>query len=70
MLVVYVFGCLGALGHHLFYTHLNGKPAEDQLMMMRYGVFLAFCTKAALVGATVLAYRFIAPLMGNLKDCD
>jgi hypothetical protein len=62
LVVVFLLGCLGALGHHLFYNHLDGKLASNQLWMMRYGTFLAFCTKAALVGATVLAYRFVAPL--------
>lgn len=55
--VLYVAGVLAALGHHFFYSHLNGKPATDQLGMIRYGTALAFFVKSALVGTVVLCYR-------------
>ncbi|KAF2492195.1 hypothetical protein BU16DRAFT_514951 [Lophium mytilinum] len=57
MLVLFVAGVMGAVGHHLFYMHLNGRPAENQLKMVRYGTALAFFTKAMLVGTVVLSYR-------------
>ena len=59
MVVIFLFGCMGALGHHLFNASLDRKPAVNQLFMTRTGVFLAFCTKAALIGAVVVSYRFV-----------
>ncbi|KAF8243701.1 hypothetical protein K440DRAFT_611828 [Wilcoxina mikolae CBS 423.85] len=57
MITVFLCGCLSAVAHHLFYSHLHGRPAENQLMMSRIGVAFAFFTKASLVGSVVLAYR-------------
>lgn len=57
LLVLYVSGVIAAFGHHLFYASLDGKPAEDQLKMIRYGTALAFFVKSALVGACVLCHR-------------
>ncbi|XTI83250.1 hypothetical protein V2W45_1517066 [Cenococcum geophilum] len=57
ILVLFVAGLMGAVGHHLFYTHLDGKPAVDQLLMIRYGTALAFFTKSTLVGSVVMSYR-------------
>ncbi|OCK83676.1 hypothetical protein K432DRAFT_401814 [Lepidopterella palustris CBS 459.81] len=57
IVVLFVAGVMGAVGHHLFYQHLDGKPAEDQLKMIRYGTALAFFTKATLVGSVVMCYR-------------
>ncbi|KAL2267404.1 hypothetical protein VTJ83DRAFT_4681 [Remersonia thermophila] len=48
-------GC--ALGHHAFYSYLDGKPANDQVRMVRFGGFLAYAAKACFVGAVVYAYR-------------
>lgn len=59
MVLVFLLGCAGALAHHLFYLHLDDKPAVNQLMMIRYGTGLAFFTKATLVGSVVLSYRYI-----------
>ncbi|OCL13600.1 hypothetical protein AOQ84DRAFT_263660, partial [Glonium stellatum] len=57
IIVLFVAGLMGAIGHHLFYTHLDGKPAEDQLQKIRYGTALAFFTKSTLVGSVVMSYR-------------
>jgi hypothetical protein len=57
MVGLFILGVVGALAHHLFYKHLDGKPATDQLLMVRYGTALAFWTKATLVGSVVLSYR-------------
>jgi hypothetical protein len=57
MVLVFLCGCAGAVAHHVFYSYLDGKPADDQLMMNRIGVGFAFFTKASLVGSVVLAYR-------------
>ncbi|KAH6614010.1 hypothetical protein C7974DRAFT_68531 [Boeremia exigua] len=54
---LFVAGVMGALGHHFFYAHLNGKPATEQLMMVRYGTALAFFTKSMLVSCVVVCYR-------------
>lgn len=55
--VFFAFGLACAIGHHVFYSALNGKPADDQLQMLRYGTVLAFGTKAGLCAAVVAAYR-------------
>ncbi len=57
MVVLFICGVIGAAGHHLFYRSLDGKPATDQLKMVRFGTALAFFTKATLVGSVVLAHR-------------
>ena len=57
MYLFFAFGVACAIGHHLYYAALNGKPALDQLQMLRYGMALAFAAKAGLSAAVVLAYR-------------
>ncbi|KAI0155353.1 hypothetical protein GGR57DRAFT_95136 [Xylariaceae sp. FL1272] len=57
MYFLFVFGILGAVGHHLYYNSLQGKPADDQLFRLRYGVVLAFIAKAGLVTAVVVAFK-------------
>lgn len=52
-----LFGICCAIGHHIFYKTLDGRPAENQLAMLRYGAVLAFATKAGLVAAIVLAFK-------------
>lgn len=57
---MYLFLILGtafAVGHHLFYWSLNGEEAKHQSLMLRYGTILAFCTKASLGAAVILARR-------------
>jgi hypothetical protein len=57
---MYVFFCLGihgAIGHHIFYNALAGREASNQLQMLRYGIALAYFTKACLVGSIIIAYR-------------
>ncbi|KAF2265818.1 hypothetical protein CC78DRAFT_176879 [Lojkania enalia] len=54
---LFVAGLIGALGHHFFYKHLDGRPAENQLKMIRYGTALAFFVKSTLVGTIILCYR-------------
>ncbi|KAK0644393.1 hypothetical protein B0T16DRAFT_460455 [Cercophora newfieldiana] len=53
----FAFGVACAIGHHAYYASLDGKPAADQLQMLRYGMALAFASKAGLSAAVVLAYR-------------
>ncbi|KAK8131330.1 hypothetical protein PG984_007768 [Apiospora sp. TS-2023a] len=57
MYLFFTFGLLCAVGHHLFYKSLNGKPATDQLTMLRYGTVLAFAAKAGFVACIVTAFR-------------
>ncbi|KAF8474806.1 hypothetical protein BDZ91DRAFT_711782 [Kalaharituber pfeilii] len=54
---VFIAGLVGALGHHIFYSTLDGRESENQLSMVRIGTAFAFFVKANLVGAVVLAYR-------------
>ncbi|KAK7188218.1 hypothetical protein DPSP01_001762 [Paraphaeosphaeria sporulosa] len=57
MIALFVAGVAAAVGHHFFYLSLEGKPATDQLIMVRYGTALAFFVKSALVGSIVMCYR-------------
>ncbi|RMZ72696.1 formylmethionine deformylase [Pyrenophora seminiperda CCB06] len=58
-LVIFLFlaGFAAAVGHHMFYNHLNGQPAIDQLRMVRYGTALAFFVKSTFVGTAVMCNR-------------
>ncbi|KAI1473614.1 hypothetical protein F4774DRAFT_423111 [Daldinia eschscholtzii] len=53
----FVFGVACSIGHHIFYMTLDGKPAVDQLIMLRYGTVLSFAAKAGLVAAVVVAFK-------------
>jgi len=53
----FAFGVACAIGHHAYYDSLDGKPAADQQQMLRYGMALAFASKAGLSAAVVLAFR-------------
>lgn len=57
MVTLLILGVLGAVSHHLFYTSLDGKEANDQLQKIRYGTALAFFTKMTLAGSIVVGYR-------------
>ena len=57
---MYLFFTLGlacAIGHHIFYNALNGRVADNQIQMLRYGTLLAFAAKAGLSAAVVVAFR-------------
>lgn len=54
---LFVAGVAAAIGHHIFYEWLNGKPATDQLKMIRYGTALAFFVKSTLVGTAIMCNR-------------
>jgi hypothetical protein len=57
IVALFVAGLVAALGHHAFYTKLDGELATAQLMMVRYGTAMAFFVKSMLVGCVVLCYR-------------
>jgi hypothetical protein len=57
MYLFLILGTVFAVGHHLFYWHLHGKEAKKQSLMLRYGTILAFCAKASLGTAVILARR-------------
>ncbi|KAI1760107.1 hypothetical protein GGR53DRAFT_511111 [Hypoxylon sp. FL1150] len=57
MYLSFLFGICCAIGHHIFYKTLSGRPAENQLAMLRYGAVLAFAAKAGLVAAIVIAFK-------------
>ncbi|CAO2654734.1 Nn.00g114670.m01.CDS01 [Neocucurbitaria sp. VM-36] len=54
---LFTAGVAAAIGHHFFYTHLNGQPATEQLKMVRYGTALAFFVKSTLVGSVIMCNR-------------
>ncbi len=57
MYLFFLFGVGCAVGHHVYYSTLNGQPADNQVQMLRYGTLLAFASKAGLSAAVVAAYR-------------
>ncbi|KAF3766897.1 hypothetical protein M406DRAFT_274340, partial [Cryphonectria parasitica EP155] len=57
MYICFVFGFFCAVGHHIFYTRLNGQIANNQSEMLRYGTFLAYATKASYGAAIVSAFK-------------
>ncbi|KAF9772235.1 hypothetical protein IL306_010077 [Fusarium sp. DS 682] len=57
MYLLVLIGTLFAVGHHLFYAHLNGKEAINQSLMLRYGTVIAFCAKASLGTAATMAFH-------------
>ncbi|KAF9878748.1 hypothetical protein CkaCkLH20_03648 [Colletotrichum karsti] len=52
-----VLGIGFAIGHHGFYSTLDGQPADDQVRMLRYGTILAFAAKASLGAAVISAFQ-------------
>ncbi|KAK0732084.1 hypothetical protein B0H67DRAFT_566649 [Lasiosphaeris hirsuta] len=52
-----LFGIVVAASHHIFYSKLVGKPADDQLKMMRFGTLFAYIAKSSLVSAVIFSYR-------------
>ncbi|KAF2708845.1 hypothetical protein K504DRAFT_477276 [Pleomassaria siparia CBS 279.74] len=57
IVALFVAGLMTALAHHFFYVHLNGRPANNQLLMIRYGTALAFFVKSTLAGCVIMCYR-------------
>ncbi|KAI1211136.1 uncharacterized protein F4807DRAFT_458709 [Annulohypoxylon truncatum] len=57
MYLAFFFGVACAVGHHIFYKTLDGKPANAQITMLRYGTILSFLAKAGLVAAIVIAFK-------------
>ena len=54
---LFIAGVMAAVGHHIFYAYLNGRPATEQLKMVRYGTALAFFVKSTLVGTVIMCNR-------------
>lgn len=52
-----LFGVACAASHHFYYWSLDGRPATNQIKMMRYGTMLAFGAKAGLSAAVIVAFR-------------
>lgn len=57
MHICFIFGILCAVGHHIFYTSLDGEMAENQSEMLRYGTLLAYGAKAGFSAAVVSAFK-------------
>lgn len=57
MYLCFVVGILFSVCHHLYYLYLDGRPAEDQTWMLRYGSFLAYAAKAGFSAAVISAYK-------------
>ncbi|GJC88132.1 hypothetical protein ColLi_10970 [Colletotrichum liriopes] len=67
MVGLWLCGFAFAVGHHVYYTSLNGKLAEDQDMVIRYGTAFAFLTKASIVASAGIAIQQFTvrfPLLG------
>ncbi|EUC50771.1 hypothetical protein COCMIDRAFT_21784 [Bipolaris oryzae ATCC 44560] len=57
VMLLFLAGFAAAVGHHLFYAYLDGKPATAQLKMVRYGTALAFFVKSTLAGCVIICNR-------------
>jgi hypothetical protein len=66
MLALFISGLLVSIGHHLFYSRLNGTLVNGpddgsqyltQIWIIRYGTAFAFLAKALLASAVVVAYK-------------
>ncbi|KAL1595906.1 hypothetical protein SLS60_009596 [Paraconiothyrium brasiliense] len=67
MLALFISGILVSVGHHLFYSRLDGtvvQSAEEkasryvtQIWIIRYGTAFAFLAKTLLASAVVIAYK-------------
>ncbi|KAK3984055.1 hypothetical protein QBC44DRAFT_386065 [Cladorrhinum sp. PSN332] len=57
MYALFFAGVVFAAGHHIFYASLDGKPADDQIKMMRFGGLLSYAAKASLVAAVLFGYK-------------
>ncbi|SPQ23841.1 645e2849-f50d-4257-9e17-de5943f27033 [Thermothielavioides terrestris] len=57
MYVTFLLGFGFAVGHHGFYSRLDGKPADDQIRMMRFGNLLSYAAKASFVATVMFSYR-------------
>jgi len=78
MLATLIAGLLLAVGHHLFYSSLNGQPVDTQIpqtWVNRIGAALAFLVKLFLVAAVGIAYtqyqwRTISRKPWQIKQID
>lgn len=57
MYICFIFGVLCAVGHHLYYISLDGKPADNQTEKHRYGTILAYAAKAGFAAAVISAFK-------------
>lgn len=57
MYICFLGGILFAVGHHIFYALLDGKTADNQSEMLRYGTILAYVAKAGFSTAVILAFE-------------
>lgn len=57
MHICFVFGIIFSVLHHLYYSFLEGKPAQDQTWILRYGSFLAYAAKAGFSSAVITAFK-------------
>jgi hypothetical protein len=58
MILLGIAGLLGAVGHHLYNSRLQGRPViGDAQWPQRWGVAMAFFVKMTLVGAVQMAVK-------------
>ena len=57
MVVAFLAGVIGTVGHHSFYASLHGHKSVNPLLMVRVGTAFAFFVKTCLTGAVVIAYK-------------
>lgn len=57
---LFMVGMFSALGHHFYYTFLDGRSSTDrdeQESALRIGTGLSFLARASLVAAAAIAYK-------------
>lgn len=57
MVILLFMGVGLAIGHHFFFTSLDGKPATNQMRYTRLGSIFSIAAKSCFVVATILAYH-------------
>lgn len=66
MLVLFAFGILVSVRHHLFYSYLDGSAVQNpdggsqyltQIWIIRYDTAFSFPSKTLLTSAVVVAYK-------------
>lgn len=60
-------GTVFSIGHHVFYTYLDGREGDAQSLMFRYGTVIAFCAKASFGTAVTMAFQQRAWLVVRQK---
>ncbi|KAK6700581.1 hypothetical protein SNK05_013409 [Fusarium graminearum] len=60
MIACLIIGVAAAIGHHFFYSYLDGREAVDQQWMLRAGQLISFTANANFILAAVMAHQQVA----------